>query len=359
MAQILGYAFHSPLIIRQLVPLRDHFPIYLEARWVASDLYKNVNPLLQECGNKTIVVLAGSLTILQSFLKTFPDLKQPIKVILFDFPGLLNPFKDTLIEWIDCDHQAGGAWQTNKSKLSSFESLIADQAPLDDEGKNLIFRMTRFVSRDRIAEIEQFHAYMPSNYKEMIDYDMTDGDNDSKASYDAAKDTSWKKKTFYEVFKDFIGNVPKPKRQAATDLIFDYQLNKISKRDYNTKIKPFVENSAALKKTVITVRKWMDDTKRGRILHRAYLDYVSNLTRRCWKTILEEHGLVDEQDLMMVISKQHRDVPDLALFYTEELKEIGSLPSNMHAPERTVRWSDGSLHYHPEPPDLLELFDLA
>ena len=103
----------------------------------------------------------------------------------------------------------------------------------------------------------------------------------------------------------------------------------------------------------------MDDSKRGRTLHRAYLDYVANITRRCWKTILEEHGLVDELDLVTVIAKQHRDTPDLALFYMEDLKEIGSLPSNMHAPERTVRWSDGSLHYHPEPPDLLELFDLA
>lgn len=360
MAQIYGYAFHSPLILRQLVPLRDHVPIYLEARWVASDLYKNVNPLIQECSSdKTLVLLAGSLTILQSFLKTFPDLKQTLKVVLFEFPGFLNPFKDPLIDWIDCDHQVGGAWQTTKSKLSSFETLIREQAPLDAEGKDLICRMVRFVSRDRIAEIEKFHDYMPSNYKEMVDYDMTDGDNDSKASYDAAKDTSWKKKTFCEVLKDFIGNVPKPKRQAVFDLIFDYQLNRISKRDYNTKIKPFVENSAILKKTVITVRKWMDDSKRGRTLHRAYLDYVANITRRCWKTILEEHGLVDELDLVTVIAKQHRDTPDLALFYMEDLKEIGSLPSNMHAPERTVRWSDGSLHYHPEPPDLLELFDLA
>jgi len=359
MPQIYGYAYHSPLILRNLIPARNHVPVYLEARWVASDLYKNVNPLLQECDNKSIVVLAGSLTILQSFLKTFPDIKQPIKVILFDFPGFLNPFKDALIEWIDCDHQAGGAWQTNKIKLSSFESLIVDQAPLDEEGKNLIFRMTRFVSRDRIAEIEQFQAYMPSNYKEMIDYDMTDADSDTnKANYDAAKDTSWKKKTFIDVLKDFMINVPKSKRQEVFNLILDYQLNKITKREYNTKIKPFVENSAVLKKTVITVRKWMDDTKHGRALHHAYLDYVSNLTRRSWKIILEESGLVDELDLLLVIRVQHRDTPDLHLLYSEGVKEVASLPSNMYAPECTVRWADGSLHYHAEPPDLQELFDL-
>ena len=96
MPQIYGYAYHSPLILRNLVPLRDHLPIYLEARWVASDLYKNVNPLIQDCSSpdKTLVILAGSLPILQSFLKTFPDLKQKMKIVLFEFPGFVNPFKD-------------------------------------------------------------------------------------------------------------------------------------------------------------------------------------------------------------------------------------------------------------------------
>lgn len=360
MAQIYGYAFHSPLILQNLIPLRDHVPIYLESRWVASDLYKNVSPLLQDAENRTLVVLAGSLPILQSFLKTFPDLKQVIKVVLFEFPGLLNPFRDPLIQWIDCDHQVGGAWQITKSKLSSFESLIREQDPLDDEGKALIFRMTRFVSPDRISEIEKFHEYMPSNYKEMLDYDMSDQNgNDNKTTYDAAKDTSWKKKTFCEVLKDFISNIPKSKRQTVFDLVLSYQLSRISKRDYNSKMKPHIENNSHLKKAAILVRKWMDDSKLGRVLYRAYLDYVANITRRCWKTILEDHGAVDELDLIVVIAKQHRDIPDLALSYSDDLKEIGSLPSNMNPPEKTMRWSDASLNYHPEPPDLLELFDLA
>jgi len=74
MPQIYGYSFHSPLIIAQLVPLRDHVPIYLESRWIASDLFKNVSPMLQDCENKTLVILAGSLNQLQAFLKTFPDI---------------------------------------------------------------------------------------------------------------------------------------------------------------------------------------------------------------------------------------------------------------------------------------------
>ena len=359
MAQILGYAFHSALILRQLVPLKDHIPIYLESRWQGSDLYRNVSPLLENSGNKTLVILAGSLVMLQSFIKTFPDIKNPIKVVLFEFPGLINPFKDKEIQWVDCDHQVGGAWQTTKSKLSSFEILIRDLTPLNDEGKNLINRMTRFVPRDQIAEIEKFHDYMPSNYKELIDYDMTDQDSENKAAYEAAKDTSWKKKSFCEVIKEFIVNVPKPKRQAVLDLILDYQLNKISKKDYNAKIKIHVENSTILKKTVITIRKWMDDAKHGRILYHAYLDYVGNLNRRCWKTILDDHSAIDELDLLIVIAKQHRDIPDLTLFYVEDLKEIGALPSNMNPPVANVRWSDASIHYHPEPPDLGRLFDLA
>lgn len=358
MAQILGYAFHSPLILRQLTPLKDHIPIYLEARWIASELTKNVSPMLENAEGKTLVILAGSLPILQSFLKTFPD-AAPLKVVLFEFPGLLNPFRDELITWVDCDHQMGGAWQITKSKLSSFESLLRDLSPLDERGKDLIFRMTRFVARDRISEIEKFHDYMPANYKELIDYDMTDQDSDNKASYDASKDTSWKKKTFTEVLKEFLVNVPKPKRQAVLDLIFDYQLNRVAKRDYNIKIKTYVESSTILKKTVIIVRKWMDDAKHGRILHRAYLDYVSNLTKRCWKTILEDHGAIDELDLLIVIAKQHRDTADLSLLYAEELKDISCLPSNMNLPEPTFKWLDASLNYHPEPPLLLDLFDLT
>jgi len=358
MVQILGYAFHSPLIIANLVMVRDHLPIYLESRWVASELYKNVSPQLENAKGKTVVVLAGSLPMLQSFLKTFPDVA-PLKVILFEFPGLLNPFRDPHIDWIDCDHQVGGAWQITKSKLSSFEVLLREQEPLNEEGKDLIFRMTRFVSRDRISEIEKFHDYMPANYKEMIDYDMSDQDSDNKAAYDAAKDTSWKKKTLCDVLKEFLINVPKPKRQVVFDLILDYQLSLIAKRDYNTKIKNYVENSNILKKTVIIIRKWMDDAKHGRALQRAYLDYLFNLNRRCWKTILEEHGAVDELDLLIVIAKQHRDIPDLALQYSEELKDISGLPSNMNPPEPNVRWSNGSLNYHPEPPSLTELFDLT
>lgn len=358
MSQIYGYAFHSPLILRNLIPLRDHVPIYLESRWVAGELVKNVSPMLQDCENKTLVILAGSLPILQSFLKTFPDIKQPMKVVLFEFPGLINPFRDEIIQWIDCDHQVGGAWQITKTKLSSFETLIRNQSPLDKDGRDLIFRMTRFVTKDRISEIEKFHDYMPTNYKELIDYDMTDSDSDNKASYDAAKDMSWKKKTFTDVLKEFLVNVPKPKRQAVLDLILDYQLNRIAKKDYNLKIKAHVESSTILKKTVIIVRKWMDDSKHGRCLYRAYLDYISNIERRCWKTILEDHGCVDEQDLLVVIAKQHRDVPDLLALYAEDLKDIKDLPSNMNLPEASIRWTDGSMNYHQEAPRLMELFDL-
>lgn len=358
MAQIYGYAFHSPLIIRQLIPLRDHVSVYLESRWIASDLHKNVAPILESNEGKTLVILAGSLSMLQSFLKTFPD-AAPLKVIVFEFPGFVNPFRDELIEWIDCDHQVGGAWQTTKTKLSSFESLLRDLDPLDEQGKDLIFRMRRFVPNDRVSEIEKFHDYMPANYKELIDYDMTDADSDNKASYDAAKDTSWKKKTFCEVLKEFLVNVPKLKRPAVLDLMLDYQLGRIAKRDYNTKLKNHVESSTILKKTAIIVRKWMDDQKRGRTLHRAYLDYVCNVTRRCWKTILDDHGAVDELDLLVVIAKQHRDTSDLALLYEEELKDISELPSNMNPPEPNIRWSDCSMNYHPEPPLLTDLFELT
>jgi len=348
MKQIYGYAFHSPLIIINLVPHKEYIPIYLDAKWLNSDVKKNVTPLLSE--NKQIVFLA-SLPILQVALKLFPDITP--KVILFEFPGLINPFKDPLIEWIDCDHQTGGAWQTMKSKLESFETILRELSPLDEQGRELIARMQRFITPDRISEIEGFQEYMPSSYKDLVDY----GSVDQLESNYESKTIVWKKKSLTEILKQVIEFVAKPKREELLNIFLDYQLARVTKRDFTAQIKPFVSTNVPLKKALTQVRKWMDDAKHGKCLYQAYLDYVSNLERRSWKLILEDHGAVDEQDLLLAIAKQDRDTPDILSLYEDDLRDIKDLVSNMNLPEATVQWSDGSFGYHPEPPVLSQLFD--
>ncbi len=356
MPQIYGYAFHSPIIISNLVPLRDHIPIYLDSRWLASDIFKNVNPVVADIhASKILVVLAGSLPVLQSFLKRFSDIKNPLKVVLFENPGFVHPFRDPLLTWVDCDHQAGGAWQITKTKLTTFEALIESQDVLTSDGKDLIFRMQRVPLKDKISDIEAFQDYMPSTYKDLLDYDMS-GD-DTHVNYDAAKDVSWKKRSYVELLKDIFTCLHKDQRAELFNIIISYQLNRMSKREYNLKLKPFIKINPLVKKPLILLRKWMDDGKRGQSLYGAYLDYVFNLERRCWRTILDEHNIFDELDLLIVIAKQSRSVADLNLVYAEDLAKTQALVSDMFPPEKIFRWGDESLHYHPEIPNLKELFD--
>jgi len=349
MTQIYGYAYHSPLVLMNLVPLRDHVPLYLDPRWVASDLRKNVEPVLKKAGVKTPVVLAGSLGVLQSFVRAYPEAQ--VKVVLFEFPGLVNPFLDPSIEWIDCDHQSGGAWQITKTKLANFEAMIGILEMLDGKGRDLILRMERFIPKDRTSEIERFAEYMPANYKELLEY------SEEKPQDVPFKEVAWKKKTLAELLVLFMGQVSKHKRQPLLSLVLDYQLGKVTKRDYNNKLKSFIDNANA-KKVSNALRKWMDDDSLGRSLFNAYLDYLCNLKLRSWKTILADHE-IGELDLLILIAQQHRDSVDLAMHYADECKSIRELPSNMNLPEPTARWTDNSLNYHPEPPALLHMFELA
>lgn len=351
MTEIYGYAFHSPLVLMNLVPLRNHVPLYLDSRWVASDLKKNVDPVLKTVAKRTIVVLAGSLKVLQMFVRVYPDL--PVKVILFDFPGLINPFLDPCLEWIDCDHQTGGAWQITKTKLVNFESLLGNLDLLSGEGRDLISRMERFVPKDRTNDIEKFAEYMPANYKELLEF-SEDTNQDVQI-----KDVTWKKKTLVDLMALFLQQVSKHKRPLLLTLALDYQLGKVTKRDYNTKIKFFVENSSNAKKLSNAVRKWMDDSKHGQVLFKSYLDYLCNLTRRSWKTILEDHGAVAELDLLVLIAQQSRDSVDLTIHYVTECKGVSELPANMNPPEPIIKWADGTLNYHPESPALLQMFELV
>lgn len=353
MAQIYGFAYHSPLFLVNLTPRLQYAPLYLEAKWTDRDLVRNVSPMIATIPTGRMpVVVAGSLTALKAFLKGFPNMV--CKVVLCDFPGLLNPFKDPMLEWLDCDHQSAGAWQILKLKYESFTEMLNNLAPLGEEGRDLITRMVRWQSRDRVSEIEKFNESLPTSYKAMVDYeaaDLTDADK----GYDVTKDHSWKRKSLKDILSEVLDHVQRPERHHILDIILDYQLAKITKREYNAKMRGYMEASPLFKKKVTLIRKWVDDVKHGRLLFQGYLDYVGNLERRAWKTILDDNA-INELDLLIVISKQPRS-KEVSAGYTDELKNILEFSPNMHPPETTVLWSTGLLNYHPEPPVLANLFD--
>lgn len=353
MPQIYGFAYHSPLILLNLVPRLGYFPIYLDAKWSDRDIVRNVAPLLATMPTGgMLVAVAGSLTALKAFVKGFPERK--CKVVLCDFPGLLNPHEDPLIEWVDCDMQSAGAWQTLKLKYESFSAMLAKLDILDAAGRDLIQRIVRWQSRDRITEIEKFNESLPTSYKAIVEYEATDL-TDAEKGYDVAKDHSWKRKTLKEILSEVLEHVQKVERPNILNTILDYQLARLTKREYNAKMKGYMEVSPLFKKKVTLVRKWVDDAKHGKLLFQAYLDYVSNIERRSWKTIVDDSA-INELDLLIVMAKQPR-TNEISALYKEEMGGVKEFPPNMFSPEPTIPWTTGVLYYHPEPPVLANLFD--
>ena len=347
--EIYGLTYHSPLIIRTLVPFLEYNPIYLEAKWSNSEMQKYVKLTLDQSANKIPLILAGNLTILQQFFKAFPE--TICKVILFDYPNFLNPYIHPLLEWLDCDHQSGGAWQIAKVKYELFDEMLKLLAPISEEGKNLVMNMVRFTTRDRVNEIENVDK-IPANYKELVDTD------DEAYKEETVKDSSWKKKTLAQLIKELFVGVSKTKRQMMLDAIFNYFFKNIVKKEYNSKITKLTDGNEVLKKKVVFIRKWIDDNNLGGILFTAHLDYLTNFEKRCWATILEENENVSDEDLLLVLGRQSSNNEDLCTRYAEEIISVSSRPANMFAPDLQFLWSDGSFNYHPEPPNLTLMFDL-
>jgi hypothetical protein len=155
-----------------LVPSTYH-AVYISHDWGGSNFRKNLDPTVKQAFScsKTLILLAGNLTVLQQFLREYPDCER-FKVLLFDFPGVMVPFEDPLIEWLDCDHQAGGAWQTAKIKMERFATDLENLSPLSAQGKDLIGRMKRFCPREsRVSEIEAFTEMfaegLPKDYRDL------------------------------------------------------------------------------------------------------------------------------------------------------------------------------------------------
>jgi hypothetical protein len=345
--EIYGLVYHSPLIIRTLVPYLEYNPIYLEAKWTQFEMQKYVKLNLDQ-STKMPLILAGSITILQQYIKAFPD--RVCKVILFDCPNMLNPYLHPLLEWLDCDHQSGGAWQIAKIKYELFEEMLRLLQPISEEGKNLISSIVRFIPREK-NEIERVEK-IPANYKELVDSDEEGSYKDETV----VKDSTWKKKTLMTLLKELFIGVSKTKRQMMLDIVFNYFFKNIIKKEYQTKILKLTDGNENLKKKVVVIRKWIDDGNLGGVLFSAFLDFITNCEKRCWQTILEENENVSDEDLLLVLGRQSPE--DLYIRFANEITAISQRPANMFAPDQKYQWADESFHYHPETPDLAILFDL-
>lgn len=195
MNNIFGFAFHSPLIITTLVPPKEYAPVLLISDSV-SDIKRDLSQGVAKSQGKPLVILAGSLTILHGFLKEFMEdkIENPVKVLLFDFPGLLVPFNLPCVEWLDCDNQSGGAWQITKLFCpTNFWQKLNDLSFLDKETAEALTQVTRYKPKERSLEIEEILNYLPEHYKDLLKQE------EEKVKVKAAKKATKKKESAQEL----------------------------------------------------------------------------------------------------------------------------------------------------------------
>jgi len=355
-AEIFGLSFHSPLAIKLLVP-SNYSPLFIPHDWAGINFRKNLDPMWRQVltSHKTPLVLAGSLSVLKQFLKDYPD-APPFKTILFEFPGVLVPYEDPAIEWLDCDHQAGGAWQTAKLKTERFAEDLESLNVLGTDGRDLISRMTRYFNRERINEIQSFADMcaegLPKDYKEYTATVQEKNEDDP----DVEIEIDWRSLTLVGMLREVLRHFDDSHvRHQILNQTLAYQLGKMSKREFTSSTNKILGYRELGKKLVVLLKKWLDDKRLGRVLFAKYLDYLCNLERRSWETILSE-GKIDvaEEDLLLLISYQPR-AEGLLKTYGDQIHLFEQMPSDLVDPEASYQTASG-LAFHPDPPDWKTLF---
>lgn len=330
--EIYGIAYHSPLVIYNLISPRKHYGILLldeNTKRIKEDFENQKRH--SHSANKMPVILAGSLDILHTFLKLYPDLVN-VKVILFDFPGLLIPFFGKFISWLDCDHQAGGSWQIAKLKPEMVDSLLNKLNILSKEGREFLLDMKRCsFDANKVNEIEKFAEYLPKVYKDLLAA-YTEKENQVKSLNKLAKDERRKKESLKSLILSTVSNIKdEKKKRFILHLALDYQLSSISKREFLSKFNTNINNEN-LKENVLIIRKWID-SKLGTSLYNAYLDFLANAETRSIDTILKTHKKVDADDLIMLLAKQSR-TKEVLNFYKDQLVEYSTLMQDKVLPKK-------------------------
>lgn len=320
--ELYGIAYSSPILIWQLVSQRKYNPIML--------VNNSIGQLKQEAetqmkkSQKLPVILAGSLDIAHAFLKTFP--KQECKIVLFDCPGLLNPCVGPLMRWLDCDHQAAGAWQVAKIKPEDFMDILDALPPLTVEGKKFLMSMQRHGNKDRLEEIRKFSESIPKYYKDLL---ASMESEYNKSPIKALKETRKIKDGLKTLLAATIETVPEVNRSELTKLVLDYQITLVGKREYLSKLNQLIVDET-VRKDFLTLRKWMD-SKNGALLQDAFFDYGTNYTRRSWQTVMDAHKKVADEDLMLLIT--HFDVKNTMQVFADKTLSYQNLPADKVSPK--------------------------
>jgi len=294
-AEVYGICYNPALIVYNLVSPKKHHALFLTDSYHQT-LKEEVKSYLAENHlNKTLVVMACGLEIAQQFLKLFPDL--PHKLVLFDYPGSLVPFLSPMIQWLDCDHQLGGAWQIAKIKYEEFNELLDRLPVLSDSSKSYLLQMKRLVPADKSNEIEAFSSNLPKNIKEIL---ATQNDS-TKSPIKLAKESRKGKETLKSLLLDSLNNIEScDQRKKLVQLVLDYQLALFSKKDFTNRL-VLITRDEQIKKDFMNVRKWID-SKVGVSLHDSYYDVVINEGKRGVKTVLATHKKASEEDLEILLS---------------------------------------------------------
>jgi len=341
--QIYGVGFHSPLIIYSLIPTQQYAPVLLISQSPA-DIKAEITEAKKLAKGKArpLVILAVGLNALKVFLKNHHDELIDYKVLLFDFPSLLLPFHHPTLQWLDCDHQAGGAWQITKLQPEALEEYLHLLSFFGDDGLELVTRMTRFVPEDRVSEIEKFSLHLPNTYKELL----SSANEEKPLELDEGKDQKdWKKETLFGLLLNLTEDLPRRYLKTAVHTVLNYILGKITKREYNMLLNDLVKDDA-FKKKVVFIRKWMD-SKSGHGLYYCYQDFLLNHRKRSIATILEFHGqkvdrlkkaAIHPEDLNLLLSFQPPSESNLKL-YVSELGAYEGLPADEIAPVEPY-WKD-------------------
>lgn len=335
--EIYGVAYQSPAILYYLVSAKKYFPVMVQdVAQVRSDLKTQ---LQKNTLKKLPVIIAGNLTVAQAFVKQYPDLN--CKLVMFDYPSLLLPKLGPQICWLDCDHQPGGAWQISKLMPEEFNNLLDKLAPLSEAGRKFLLAMVKLMPVDRTNEIEAFATHLPKSYKDLL---ASPGDG-QKSPLKLAKEGKKSKESFRNILIDGISSISgSDQRKKCVNLVLDYQLGLVGKKDFQSKMVLIVREEQ-IKKDLLGVRKWID-SKAGAALQDAYFDYVVNKERRSWATVLAEHKKVHEEDLVVLLSHLQLEGAPLQHF-TDKVASFAKLPSDKAVPKAP---------FHPDLVRLAEVF---
>ena len=321
--KVFGIAFHSPLLIFNLIPPEKFHPILLVSE-NRKEIREQINGRMSEnTDGKTFIVLAGSLVILQQFLEEY-NFKSGLKILLFDFPGLILPFNNSMIRWLDCDYQNGGAWQVTKLMPEDFAETLLFLDDFDEPSRKVIMDMKRFVPQNRKAELEQIADSLSKSYKEFI---VKEAENQKTEEQNvlSIKTDNWKKLTLTDMMKYVIKDLDIKLHAEFIELVLGYQVCIYTKREYNKKATALSRGNEQQKKSLAILRKWMDNNTLGEKLYHAYCDFLANAERRSWKTILEDNT-VDESDLCLLLAYQSRDTvlnnKEIYHHYKDDFKSV-------------------------------------